>query len=209
MKAADGRWQGISIDLWHRIADQLHLHYRFVELVTVQDLLAATSSGGADAAVAAITVTAARSTTNDFTQPFYETGLGVAVAAGVANWLPVLRTFLSYRFLQAILILLGIALVVGTLVWLFERRKNDHFGGHPVQGLTSGIWWSAVAMTQAGAAQGAPATLPGRLLAVVWMIVSIIALAVFTIHARNTWSRKTVVCAIRHCRGKSAHYRGR
>jgi polar amino acid transport system substrate-binding protein len=102
------------------------------------------------------------------------------VAAGVANWLPVLRTFLSYRFLQAILILLGIALVVGTLVWLFERRKNDHFGGHPVQGLTSGIWWSAVAMTQAGAAQGAPATLPGRLLAVVWMIVSIIALAVFT-----------------------------
>lgn len=180
MKAADGRWQGISIDLWHRIADQLHLHYRFVELVTVQDLLAATSSGGADAAVAAITVTAARSTTNDFTQPFYETGLGVAVAAGVANWLPVLRTFLSYRFLQAILILLGIALVVGTLVWLFERRKNDHFGGHPVQGLTSGIWWSAVAMTQAGAAQGAPATLPGRLLAVVWMIVSIIALAVFT-----------------------------
>ena len=179
MKAADGRWQGISIELWHRIADQLHLHYQFVELVTVQDLLAATSSGGADAAVAAITVTAARSTTNDFTQPF-ETGLGVAVAAGVANWLPVLRTFLSYRFLQAILILLGIALVVGTLVWLFERRKNDHFGGHPVQGLTSGIWWSAVAMTQAGAAQGAPATLPGRLLAVVWMIVSIIALAVFT-----------------------------
>lgn len=69
MKAADGRWQGISIDLWHRIADQLHLHYQFVELVTVQDLLAATSSGGADAAVAAITVTAARSTTNDFTQP--------------------------------------------------------------------------------------------------------------------------------------------
>jgi ABC-type amino acid transport substrate-binding protein len=35
-------------------------------------------------------------------------------------------------------------------------------------------------MTQAGAAQGAPSSLPGRLLAVVWMIVSIITLAVFT-----------------------------
>jgi polar amino acid transport system substrate-binding protein len=142
--------------------------------------LAATSSGAADAAVAAITVTAARARTGDFTQPFYETGLGVAVAGGVANWLPILRTFLSFRFLQAILALLGIALIVGTLVWLFERRHNDHFAGSPARGLTSGIWWSAVAMTQAGAAQGAPSSLPGRLLAVVWMIVSIIALAVFT-----------------------------
>ena len=35
-------------------------------------------------------------------------------------------------------------------------------------------------MSQAGAAQGAPSSLPGRLLAVVWMIVSIITLAVFT-----------------------------
>jgi ABC-type amino acid transport substrate-binding protein len=35
-------------------------------------------------------------------------------------------------------------------------------------------------MTQAGAAQGAPSSLPGRLLAVIWMIASIITLAVFT-----------------------------
>jgi polar amino acid transport system substrate-binding protein len=180
MKGSDGEWRGISIDLWRRIADQLHLHYRFAEMSTVQDLTNATAAGTADAAVAAITVTAARARTSDFTQPFYETGLGVAVAGGTANWLSMLRTFLSFGFLQAVLALLGIALVVGILVWLFERRENDHFAGHPVRGLTSGIWWSAVAMTQAGAAQGGPASLPGRLLAVVWMIASIITLAVFT-----------------------------
>jgi ABC-type amino acid transport substrate-binding protein len=90
------------------------------------------------------------------------------------------RTFLSLRFLQAILALLVIALMVGMLVWLFERRQNNHFGGTPVNGLTSGIWWSAVAMTQAGAAQGASSSLPRRLLAVVWMIASIITIAVFT-----------------------------
>jgi ABC-type amino acid transport substrate-binding protein len=180
MKAPDGRWQGISIDLWDRVADQLHLRYRFVEVATVQDLIAATSKGEVDAAVAAVTVTAARAQTSDFTQPYYQSGLGVAVAGGVANWLPMVRTFVSPRFLQAILGLLAIALIVGVLVWLFERRHNNHFGGTPAQGLTSGIWWSAVAMTQAGAAQGAPSSLPGRLLAIVWMIVSIITLAVFT-----------------------------
>jgi polar amino acid transport system substrate-binding protein len=146
----------------------------------VQDLLDATSKGAADVAVAAITVTAARARTSDFTQPFYQTGLGVAVQSGVANWLPVLRAFLSFNFLQAVLALLGIALVVGILIWLFERRQNDHFAGRPAKGLMSGIWWSAIAMTQAGAAQGAPSSLPGRLVAVVWMIASIIALAVFT-----------------------------
>jgi polar amino acid transport system substrate-binding protein len=180
IKGADGDWQGISIDLWRRMAGRLHLRYRFTEMKTVQDLLDATAEGKADVAVAAISVTAERAKISDFTQPFYETGAGVAVAGGPANWLPVLRTFLSFRFLQAVLALLGIALFVGILVWLFERRSNEHFGGKPAKGLISGIWWSAVAMTQAGAAQGGPATLPGRLLAVVWMIASIIALAVFT-----------------------------
>jgi ABC-type amino acid transport substrate-binding protein len=180
MKGPDGTWQGISIDLWRHAADELHLRYRFVEATTVQDLMAATSKGEADAAVAAITVTATRAEASDFTQPYYHSGLGVAVAGGIANWLPIVRTFLSLRFFEAILVLLVIALIVGTSVWLFERRQNNHFGGPPARGLTSGIWWSAVAMTQAGAAQGAPSSLPGRLLAVVWMIVSIITIAVFT-----------------------------
>lgn len=180
MKGPDGSWQGASIELWRRIADHLHLRYRFVEVSTVQDLIAATGTSKADAAVAAITVTATRAQTADFTQPFYRSGLGVAVAGGAADWVPILRTFLSPRFLQAIGALLAIALIVGALVWLFERRQNHHFAGKPLHGLTSGIWWSAVAMTQAGAAQGAPSTLPGRLLAVIWMIVSIITLAIFT-----------------------------
>jgi hypothetical protein len=31
MKAEDGTWRGISIDLWRRVADQTHLRYRFQE----------------------------------------------------------------------------------------------------------------------------------------------------------------------------------
>ena len=39
MKGPDGSWQGISIDLWRRLADQLHLlRYHFVEATAVQDL---------------------------------------------------------------------------------------------------------------------------------------------------------------------------
>jgi ABC-type amino acid transport substrate-binding protein len=92
-------------------------------MTTVQDRIGATSTGQVDAAVAAVTVTAARAQSSDFTQPFYRTGLGVAVTGGVADWLPVLRTFLSARFIQAIGALLAIALSVGILVWLFEHHS--------------------------------------------------------------------------------------
>ena len=45
MKAADGSWTGISIDLWRRIGDQLQLRYRFVEEPTVPGLLEGTAQG--------------------------------------------------------------------------------------------------------------------------------------------------------------------
>src|SRR5580698_1819994 len=73
MKAADGNWQGISIDLWRRIADELHLLYRFAEEAGVQGLIDGVATGKFDIAAAAITVTAERARILDFTQPFYAT----------------------------------------------------------------------------------------------------------------------------------------
>jgi polar amino acid transport system substrate-binding protein len=181
IKTADGAWRGISIDLWRRIADQLRLRYRFSEQPTVEALLDGTRAGAFDAAVAALTVTAARQRVLDFTQPFYSTGLGIAVSTREeSRWLPIVRTFLSFGFFQAVLALIAIAVAVGFLVWLFERRRNENFGGGVAKGLGSGLWWSATAMTQAGATQNAPTTIPGRALAIAWMIASVVTIAVFT-----------------------------
>jgi polar amino acid transport system substrate-binding protein len=69
MKAADGTWQGISMDLWRRVADQLHLHYRFAEEPDVQELIDGIVAEKFDVAVAALTVTAGREQLLDFTQP--------------------------------------------------------------------------------------------------------------------------------------------
>src|ERR1700721_4825036 len=46
MKAADGSWSGISIDLWRRVADELHLRYRFAEEPNVQGLIDGVVAGG-------------------------------------------------------------------------------------------------------------------------------------------------------------------
>ena len=189
MKQQDGTWRGISIDLWRRIADRLHLRYRFLEQATVQNLIDGTAEGSFDAAMAAVTVTAARERMVDFTQPFYSTGLGVAVSMTESRWRSVLRALFSFGFFQAVLALLGIAMGVGFVIWLLERRRTEHFGGG-AKGLGIGFWWSAIAMTQAGAAQNAPATLPGRVVAIGWMIASVIAIAVFTAGITSTLTRR-------------------
>lgn len=181
MKGADGQWTGISIDLWRRVADGRNLHYRFVERPTVQALIEDAAAGKIDIAVAPLTVTAGREQVLDFTAPFYATGLGIAVASGgIASWNPVVRALTSVGFLQAVLALIGLALLVGLIVWLFERRHNEEFGGTVAKGLSSSVWWTTVAMTQRGIGHAGPRTVPGRFIAMLWMVGSIIALAVFT-----------------------------
>jgi polar amino acid transport system substrate-binding protein len=195
MKSADGSWSGISIDLWRRIADQLHLRYRFAEEADVQALINGVATGRFDMAVAALTVTADRERVLDFTQPFYATGLGIAVpVGGEASWRPIIHTLTSFGFAQAIMALIGLALVVGLLIWFFERRHNDDFKGGAARGISSGVWWSAMTMTQRSAGSLGPQTLPGRIVAVLWMIGSIVTIAVFT-------AGITSVLTVKHLQG--------
>ena len=93
------------------------------------------------------------------------------------------------------LALVGIAILVGFVIWLLERGKTEHFGGG-AKGLGTGLWWSAIAMTQAGAAQNAPATLLGRMVAMGWMIASVIVIAVFTAGITSTLTKRELQGAV-------------
>ena len=181
IKDEKGDWSGISIELWSRIASSLGLRFRFVESDNVISLLDGVGSGNLDVAVAAITVTPQRARNVDFTMPYLRVGTGVAVHVGPAtNWLPVIRSLMSYGFLQAVLALLGLSFLAGMLIWLFERKANDGFAGSTSRGLSTGVWWSTAAMTQRVGGGVIPVTLPGRIVAMIWMVVSVIAIAVFT-----------------------------
>jgi polar amino acid transport system substrate-binding protein len=181
IKSDGGEWSGVSIDLWRKIADQLKLKYRFVEAASMTSLLDDLAEGKLDLAVAAITVTPAREQQVDFTVPYFHAGTGVAVQTNrLTNWMPVINSIASFGFAQAAFALLGLAFLSGFLIWLFEHNANEGFSGGVAQGLSSGVWWSTNTMTQRSVGGAAPTTLPGRVVAIVWMIVSVIAIAVFT-----------------------------
>jgi polar amino acid transport system substrate-binding protein len=181
MKTKDGQWQGIAIELWQNLASDLGLRFDLEER-KFQDLLKGVADGSLDVAVAAITVTADREKVVDFTHPFYTTGLGIAVAyeASGHGWLRVAERFFSLEFLYVLGLLVLVLLSAGLLVWLFERRRNkEMFGGGPAKGIASGFWWSAVTMTTVGYGDKAPKTLGGRLVALVWMFISVVILSSF------------------------------
>jgi len=181
MKGSDGKWTGISIELWQDMAAELQLKYEFREM-DLEQLLSGVQSNTLDAAVAAITVTSDRERVMDFTHPFYTTGLGIAVSAPSGTpWLAVLRRLLSWQFLAVVGLLALVLVSVGLLVWLFERRKNsEQFGGKPIHGIGSAFWWSAVTMTTVGYGDKAPRTLAGRVVGLIWMFVAIIIISSFT-----------------------------
>jgi ABC-type amino acid transport substrate-binding protein len=181
IKTDDGRWRGISVDLWRAAAEQLGLRYEFME-TDLEGLLEAVESSRFDAGIGALTVTAEREKRVDFSHPFHASGLGIAVAeSGGSGIRAIVARLLSRQFLFALGSLVLFLFIGGALLWLFERRKNAaEFGESPSKGLGNAFWWSAVTMTTVGYGDKVPRTLGGRIVGVVWMFTGVITISFFT-----------------------------
>lgn len=182
MRDTAGNWEGLSVDLWQDVADKLNIEFEWLEL-PLDETIARLRDGTVDVAIAAISVTAAREEFLDFSHPYYVTGLSPAFRERAASaWAATLRGFFSLEFLSAVGSLAVVLLVAGFFIWLFERKANaGQFGhGNAKRGLGDGFWWSAVTMTTVGYGDKAPITPGGRIVALVWMFVSLIIIASFT-----------------------------
>jgi ABC-type amino acid transport substrate-binding protein len=180
IRDASGQYSGIAIELWNGIAAKLGVHTVYKPVSNVDDLLAGVADGRFDVGVDALTVTAARAETVDFTQPFFRGGVGIATRE-TGGWVDALEGLLSAEFFKTVGALLLVLLLVGVVVWLFERRRNpDQFGGGVARGIGSGLWWSAVTMTTVGYGDKAPVSVGGRVVGLVWMFVSVITISGFT-----------------------------
>lgn len=181
MLGDEGNWTGISIDLWRRVAQDLDRPYVFREL-PLAGFIDSVATGAVDVGVAAITVTSDRETRVDFSQPFFTSGLGLAVPVN-GGWEvgSLLRGVMSPAFLKVAAGLSFLLALVGFGVWLFERKRNpEQFGGSRLQGLGSGFWWAAVTMTTVGYGDIAPRTAVGQGFASALMILGYGIIAVPT-----------------------------
>ena len=115
------------------------------------------------------------------TLPFHTDVLGVASDGGSKIWQTV-RTLATPEFFMVVLWLSLALLFVGFLVWLAERNDNDDFGveGSALKGIGNSFWWAGVTMTTIGYGDTTPKSVPGRAIAMIWMLVSMIITASLT-----------------------------
>jgi ABC-type amino acid transport substrate-binding protein len=183
LRGDDGVWSGLSIELWKRIAAELKLQAEFRAFdYDFEGLLDAVEKGQVDAAIGTIPVTAENEARFDFSHPYFAAGLGIAVRTEPqSSLLATLSGFFTYQMLATIAGLLALLFVVGSLIWLLERRGGQsQFDRRPLRGIQDGVWWAAVTMTTTGYGDKIPLSWPGRLLALIWMFASIFCISLFS-----------------------------
>ena len=175
----DGEYSGLSIASWELVNDKLETGYQFKAYYSLGDLLVAVENGEVDFSINPITVTDLRMKRMDFSQPYFISHTGVAKKSGSMIW-SYISNILSWNFISAILILVGVIFIFGFLVWLFERKKNPEEFGEGSKGIFQGFWWSAVTMTTVGYGDKSPRSLGGRIVGFIWMFMAIIMISSLT-----------------------------
>lgn len=182
MKAADGQWEGFGIELWRRVAQKLGVEYELREYQSFGEIVAAVEKRELDLTIA-LAVTKQREILMDFSQPYLRSGWAIVVEAESTgfSWFRTAKHLVTLDFLKVIGLLILLWLTAGAFVWLFERSLNrEMFGGGTAKGIGQGFWWAAVTMTTVGYGDKAPKTFGGRIVALVWMLASIILISSFT-----------------------------
>lgn len=182
MKTADGRWEGFNVELLEAVAQEIGVSFEVREFSTLEHLLNALEKKEIDI-IPSLPVRVRFESNMDFSQSYLKTGLSIAVPAeGVEyRWIQVYECIFSKHTLKAIGTLMVLSLFAGIIVWAFERRRNSEmFSEGAAEGIGHGIWWAVVTMTTVGYGDKSPNTLGGRIVALIWMIFSIIFVASFT-----------------------------
>lgn len=118
-----GEFTGLSIFLLDKIAEELGLEYS-IEEYELSEMLEAISQNKADIAVYCLSITQEREVIIDFSQPFYETHLSIAVKQrGFMHTIKMI--FRSEKLYTIIGIIFAGAALIGGILFLLEHKVND------------------------------------------------------------------------------------
>lgn len=178
----DGSYRGFSVELAEEIARRAGVEIEFVQVPDVRAQIAAVQSGEADAAIGAISITAERERSVDFSQPMFESGIqiGLADTSSGSSFTDIIRNVFSPGLLTLLAILIVATLVTGTAIWLLERRRNEHFGERGWSGFFDGIWWATVTLFTIGYGDKVPSRVASRIATIFWMLFGVLLVATLT-----------------------------
>jgi polar amino acid transport system substrate-binding protein len=167
--------KGIAVDIWEDLATKKQWIYSYHYFDKVETALSELSEGKVDVVVGPISITSSRLEHMRFSQPFYNSSLSIVSRSDKLTFWGKIKPFFSFKLLIAIAIFLFILAIVGSLLWIAERKHSPaQFPADPVNGIGNGMWLAVVTMSTVGYGDKAPVTLWGRIITGTWIIVSII-----------------------------------
>jgi polar amino acid transport system substrate-binding protein len=177
----DGSIDGVSVDLWRRAAEVIGRDYRLVPVHEMEAILEGLERKDYDAAIGAITITPGRLARVDFSYPAHRSGVAVAVRKD-SGPLAAFRNYGAVVGELSPLIALTFALLVamGVAMWIAERPTRSLNHDSAVASLRDGVYWAVVTMTTVGYGDKTPKTTSGRMIAILWMLVSVALISILS-----------------------------
>lgn len=181
----DGRRVGFAIELWDQVAREAGIEYEVKTADTAAAMIDALKAKTEDVGVGALSVTATREEVIDFSQPFYESGLQVLVAGGGGGFLSsmsqLLGSLFNWQLIGMFVLLVATMFGISHLVWMYEHKVNeDMWPKDYKQGMWESFWWTISTLLVGGADNKGPVGVGGRIVAIVWMLLSIVLVSLLT-----------------------------
>ncbi len=180
---ADGLISGVSVDLWRRVAEQMEWSFKLIPVSDMDSILGGLEQGRFDAAIGAITITPERAARVDFSYPAHLSGVAIAVRRETGPFFA-LKSYgaaLSEHS-PLIIVILTMLVLIGVAMWFIERRVHSAGQGSEssVVTLRDGLYWAVVTMTTVGYGDKTPKTTGGRVVAILWMLGSVVLVSLLS-----------------------------
>ncbi len=172
--SAKPRFSGIAIDIWQRLATFNQLSYDYYQVSGFDQGITEVAKGNLDVLVGPITITPERLGQVNFTQPYLNSYFALLVHANPLNLWQLLQPFLHKAAFFSLIGFVLIHIFFANLLWLVENKPNsEQFPQSYWQGIAEALWFVSVTMTTVGYGDKVPITPLGRLIAFIWMWISL------------------------------------
>lgn len=177
------RADGFYAEIWDVVADELDVDYDITWVDSFPQLLEAIDASQADVAVAPLAPTAQREETYDFTAAVISSGPQLGYHERISTEGSLLGALLSRAVRQILLLAVLGLLILGHLIWLVERNRDDEegsdFDSRYLHGIWDGFWWATVTVTTVGYGDKSPRSFGGRVIALMAMLLSLFLVGAF------------------------------
>jgi polar amino acid transport system substrate-binding protein len=188
VRAENGVWKGFCVDLWRHVAKELGVNYEMKEM-TFREIEGALGGGQADLSVIPMFETAERERFLDFSTTIGTTQMAIAVlsAKDAHPFLAAMKIFFSWGLVEFAFLFLSFLFLVGFIFWIMEKKHNpEHFGGHPVKGISAGIYWVGSTLVSGVCTGVSLKSTPGRIIGLVWILAGAVAFSALTAALAST-----------------------